>query len=108
MGKFAFVVGAGLGYVLGTRAGRGQYEKLKKASSKVWENPRVQQNVQKVESRVTDMARERGSAVTDKVASTVKDRLHRAGDQSATGEGYTGGGAGATGGQSDSTPQSNF
>ena len=109
MGKIAFVVGAGLGYVLGTRAGRGQYEKLKKASSKVWENPRVQQNVQKVESRVTEMARERGSAVTDKVASTVKDRLHRGGDQSATGEGYAGGGAAPTGVPDDSTPpQSSF
>lgn len=109
MGKFSFVVGAGLGYVLGTRAGRAQYEKLKKASSKVWDNPRVQQNVQKVESRVTEIARERGAAVTDKVASTVKDRLHKAGDQSTSGEGYPGGGAAPAGGSASSTtPRSNF
>ncbi|WP_043500888.1 hypothetical protein [Georgenia sp. SUBG003] len=75
----------------------------------MWDNPRIQQNVQKVESRVTEMAKERGSAVTDKLASTVKDRLHRGGDQSPTGEGYSGGGAAPTGTSFDSTPpQSNF
>ncbi|WP_193312803.1 YtxH domain-containing protein [Georgenia subflava] len=79
MGKLSFVLGAGLGYVLGARAGRGQYEKIKKASSKVWENPRVQANVQKVETKVTDVAKERGSAVTDKVAATVKEKLSGSG-----------------------------
>ena len=108
MGKLTFVVGAGLGYVLGTRAGRAQYEKIKKASSKVWDNPRVQQNVQKVESRVTELARERGSAGADKVASTVKDRLHRGGDQSATGQGYAGGDAGQAAGTTESQSQQGF
>jgi hypothetical protein len=107
MGKLSFFVGAGLGYVLGTRAGRGQYEKIKKASSKVWENPRVQENVQKVETKVTDIAKERGSAVTDKVASTVKDKLHRSGNgtHSSSGPDFQVGNTGrGTDGPLDPTP----
>ncbi|GAA4429092.1 hypothetical protein GCM10023169_30990 [Georgenia halophila] len=75
MGKMTFIVGAGIGYVLGARAGRGRYEAIKGAGTKVWENPKVQRNVNKVESRVSDIARERGSAVTDKVAGVVKSKL---------------------------------
>ena len=75
MGKLSFFVGAGVGYVLGTRAGRAQYEKIKTVGSKVWENPKIQANVQKVESRVSDAAKSGGSQLTDKVASTVKTRL---------------------------------
>lgn len=75
MGKFSFLVGAGVGYVLGARAGRGQYERLKKASASVWGNPKVQDRVQKVESKVTDVAKERGSAVTEKVSAAVKEKI---------------------------------
>ncbi len=75
MGKMSFVVGAGLGYILGARAGRERYEKIKGAGAKVWESPKVQQNVHKVEAKVSDAARQRAGAVTDKVASTVKAKL---------------------------------
>lgn len=79
MGKFSFVAGAAVGYVLGTRAGRGQYERIKKAGSKVWSNPRVQSQMHKVEHKVGDAARERTAAMTDKVAATVKDKIRGAG-----------------------------
>ncbi len=75
MGKFSFVVGAGLGYVLGTRAGRAQYERIKKASSVVWSSPRVQERVQKVETKVGDIARTQSAAMTDKIVAQVKDRI---------------------------------
>ncbi|WP_127125194.1 YtxH domain-containing protein [Georgenia sp. SYP-B2076] len=93
MGKFSFVVGAGLGYLLGTRSGRGQYEKIKKVGNTVWENPRVKESVQKVETKVSDMARERTAAVTDKVAATVKDRITSRGGKPGS-NGSQSGGAG--------------
>lgn len=79
MGKFSFVAGAAVGYVFGTRAGRAQYERLKKAGAAVWSNPRVQGGVQKVEQKVGDAARERTAAMTDKVAATVKDKIRTTG-----------------------------
>ncbi|WP_324650532.1 YtxH domain-containing protein [Georgenia sp. H159] len=75
MGKLSFFVGAGVGYLLGARAGRQQFEKIKSASQHVWENPRVQTSVQKVEDRVAQVAKEQASAVTDRVAETVKSRI---------------------------------
>ncbi|TRW45220.1 YtxH domain-containing protein [Georgenia yuyongxinii] len=107
MGKFSFVVGAGIGYLFGTRAGRGQYERLKKAGSSVWTNPRVQQGVQKVETKVGDVARERTAAMTDKVAATVKDKIRgpRAGNgvHDSSG-GYSSGGYTATPGTTPPRP----
>jgi len=59
-GKIPFILGLGAGYVLGTRAGRAQYERIKTAASKVAEQPFV---------------RTRVDAVTEKVADAVKERL---------------------------------
>ncbi|GAA1578418.1 MULTISPECIES: YtxH domain-containing protein [Streptomyces] len=39
--KVAFAVGLGLGYVLGSRAGRERYEQLKKSAREVAQNPAV-------------------------------------------------------------------
>lgn len=97
MGKFTFVAGAAVGYVLGTRAGRGQYERLKKAGSAVWSNPRVQRQVHKVEDKVGDVARERTAAMTDKVAATVKDKIRNVGKPDARSGGASGGTAGVPG-----------
>ena len=58
--KLPFVIGLGAGYVLGTRAGRAQYERIKTAASRVAEKPFV---------------RRQGEAVTNKVADAVKERF---------------------------------
>ena len=76
MGKFSFVVGFGAGYLVGTRAGRQQFDKIKSASQQVWQNPRVQSGVHRVEEKVTQVAKEQAAAVTDKVAETVKSRIN--------------------------------
>lgn len=47
-GKIGLVVGIGIGYVLGTRAGRERYEQIKKQAIKVWELDPVQAQVDKV------------------------------------------------------------
>lgn len=75
MGKLSFFAGVGVGYLLGARAGRQQFEKIKSAGQHVWENPRVQSSVQKVEERVSQVAKEQAAAMTDRVADTVKSRI---------------------------------
>lgn len=44
-GKIGLVVGLGIGYVLGARAGRKRYEQLKTQWLKVWELDAVQEKV---------------------------------------------------------------
>lgn len=44
-GKLLFAAGLGVGYVLGTRAGRKRYEQIKGAALKVWGTPGIQKQV---------------------------------------------------------------
>lgn len=64
-GKILFVAGLGLGYVLGTRAGREKYDELKTAALKVWNDPRLQKQVDAVEDFVKDKAPEVAEFVSD-------------------------------------------
>ncbi|QQM67539.1 YtxH domain-containing protein [Actinomyces weissii] len=73
--KIPFILGLGAGYVLGTRAGRAQYERLKAAAAHVAENPAVRERVDAAQAKVSAAVRKQGEAVTDKVADAVKDRL---------------------------------
>jgi hypothetical protein len=49
-GKVGLVIGIGVGYVLGTRAGRERYEQIKAAATKVWELDPVQNQVEKAKA----------------------------------------------------------
>ena len=42
MKKLTLLIAGGIGYVLGTRAGRERYEQMKKAATRVKDDPRVQ------------------------------------------------------------------
>ena len=64
-GKILFVAGLGLGYVLGTRAGREKYDELRTAALKVWNDPRVQKQVDAVEDFVKDKAPEVAEFLAD-------------------------------------------
>ena len=55
-GKILFLTGLGVGYVLGTRAGRERYEQIKTQWLKVWNLDPVQQQVEKAKSFVGDKA----------------------------------------------------
>lgn len=81
-GKLAFVVGAAVGYLLGTRAGREQYEKIKSGARSAMDHPVIKDNVAKAETAITDAVREQGAKVTDQVANMVKEKF--------TGSGSTG------------------
>ena len=70
-GKILFVAGLGLGYVLGTRAGREKYEQLKTAAMKFWNDPRVQRQVDAAESFVKDKAPDVAEFVSDNAKKVV-------------------------------------
>ena len=70
-GKILFVAGLGLGYVLGTRAGREKYDELRTAALKVWNDPRLQKQVDAAQDFVKDKAPEVAEFVSDNAKSLV-------------------------------------
>ena len=66
-GKILLVLGLGIGYVLGTRDGRARYNQMKNAALKVWNDPRVQEQVSAATEFVKENAPEVASAVTENV-----------------------------------------
>lgn len=67
-GKVLFALGLGVGYVFGTRAGRARYNQMKSAALKVWNDPRVQEQVTVATQFVKDNAPE----VVDFVSANAK------------------------------------
>ena len=57
-GKIAFVLGAAVGYVLGSRAGRQRYEQIKRGAQSVWNTEPVQKGVGLVKGAIDDRADE--------------------------------------------------
>jgi phage-related protein len=64
-GKFLFVVGLGVGYVLGTRAGRERYEQIRRAAQSVWNQPVVQEGVDTVKTFAMSRVGDLGDTVLD-------------------------------------------
>jgi hypothetical protein len=79
-GKVLFVVGLGVGYVLGARAGRARYEQIRKAAENVWNQPAVQQGV----DTVKDFAMTRVGDLSDTVLDGVKNLVGNATKASST------------------------
>jgi len=75
--KAAFVVGAGVGYVLGTRAGRQQYERIVRASRAVWSHPLVHTPISGLESKAAELARAQSTAMIDHLAEAAKNLLRQ-------------------------------
>ena len=68
-GKFLFFLGLGLGYVLGTRAGRRRYEQIKAAAQNIWESEPIQWSVHQAQEAVGDVA--------DDVLTAAKRVIHQ-------------------------------
>ncbi len=75
--KSAFVVGATLGYVFGTRAGRARYEQIKGWASSLWHDPRVQSRVDDLEAGAAQFAKDQAGALKDKAVDAVKSTVSR-------------------------------
>ncbi|MDR5701631.1 YtxH domain-containing protein [Agromyces aerolatus] len=70
-GKLLFVVGLGVGYVLGTRAGRERYEQIARAADRVWNQPAVQQGVGAVKEFAADKLGDVSEVVLDKAKELI-------------------------------------
>ncbi|GAB3395039.1 hypothetical protein GCM10027568_26350 [Humibacter soli] len=70
-GKVLFVVGLGVGYVLGTRAGRRRYEQIKSVARSFWDSPTVQKQRQTVQDYASDRMSDLGAVVTEGVKRAV-------------------------------------
>jgi hypothetical protein len=62
--RLPLLIAGGIGYVLGTRAGRERYEQIRGTFNKVKDDPRVQEKAQ----QATDLAKEKAPVVKDKLA----------------------------------------
>jgi hypothetical protein len=72
--KTGLMVGLGVGYVLGTKAGRERYEELKASWDNFMGNPSVQTVVNKGKE-VVETGKQRGLQAVEKASDDVKDRL---------------------------------
>ncbi|WP_349829163.1 hypothetical protein [Brevibacterium litoralis] len=67
--RLVLLAGLGAGFILGSRAGRQSYERLKTQVENLWSDPKVQDGVH----RATDAVKDRvGPDVVDRVQSTVQ------------------------------------
>ncbi len=71
MKKLTLLAVAGAGYVLGSRAGRERYEQIKTQATKTWNNPKVQDAAETVQTQAKQAGADLGNAVKDKVSDTV-------------------------------------
>lgn len=66
-GKLIFITGVGVGYVLGTRAGREKFDKMVAQARKAWESPTVQEAAGVVQAQATKLYEEGKQAVSTQV-----------------------------------------
>lgn len=68
MRRLVFIAGVGVGYVLGSRAGRQRYEQIKAKAQQAWGRDDVQEKVQ----AATQAVKEQAPVVAEKVGQTTK------------------------------------
>jgi hypothetical protein len=77
MKKIALLAAAGVGYVLGTKAGRERYEQLRKTAQRVSHNPRVQEKAHHAAEVAREKAPEVKDAVQTRLTSVASTAAHR-------------------------------
>ncbi|WP_028652909.1 hypothetical protein [Nocardioides halotolerans] len=82
MSKLSLLAAAGVGYVLGARAGRQRYEQIAATARKVADNPQVQRVSRRAQDAAAQQAAAAAEVAKDKVstaASAAADKV-RGGD----------------------------
>ena len=69
MRKMTFVFGFGVGYLLGTKAGRARYEQIMRSLREVKDNPTVQETAGVVQAQAVDLL----STAKEKVSGTLSN-----------------------------------
>jgi hypothetical protein len=75
--KISLLAAAGVGYVLGTRAGRERYDQLRKAATRVTHDPRVQEKAHQAADLAREKAPEVKDAVQTRLTSVASTAAHR-------------------------------
>lgn len=73
--KFGLLVGAGIGFVLGARAGREKYEQIKAAAAQIRGWPIVARPLDAAGEKTADLVRKKGNEISDVVAEAVKEKV---------------------------------
>src|SRR5215471_4848463 len=63
--RVVFLAGLGIGFVIGTRAGRERYEQMRRLARKVADNPSVQQAAGVLQAQAATYAKTAGGKVAD-------------------------------------------
>jgi hypothetical protein len=71
MSKLSLLAAAGVGYVLGARAGRQRYDQIASTARKVADNPKVQRVAHRAQDAAAQQASAAAGAAKDKVASAA-------------------------------------
>ncbi|RIK16844.1 MAG: hypothetical protein DCC50_03615 [Acidobacteria bacterium] len=102
MNKFWLLIGAGIGYVLGSRAGRERYDQIADQANKLWTDPRVQTKVEEAKAKAPEVAHTLGEQAKARV-DEVKNKVtgHETLDADGTYQNATGSYDPATGPQVD-------
>jgi hypothetical protein len=77
--RLVFFIGLGIGFVLGTRAGRERYEQMRGLARKIADNPSVQQAAGTLQAQATGYAKTAGGKVADRAGAArakVGEALH--------------------------------
>ncbi len=73
-GKAAFVLGGVVGYVIGTRAGREQFDRIAGQAKRVWEDPRVQQGISDATERASAYVQDKAPDLQAKITEVIRER----------------------------------
>ena len=73
MSRIVTLTAGAIGFVLGSRAGRGPYEKLSAKAGEVRRDPRVQEKVAQAQDVAQDKAKTAASTVQEKVSDKVSE-----------------------------------
>src|SRR5262249_47726678 len=74
-----FFAGLGIGFIIGTRAGRERYEQMRRLARKVADNPSVQQAAGVLQAQAAGYAKAAGGKVADRAGAArakAADALH--------------------------------
>ncbi|GAA1147706.1 YtxH domain-containing protein [Ornithinicoccus hortensis] len=98
MKKILLLVGVGIGYILGAKAGRERYDQIAGKANEVWGNPKVQEKVEEVKAQAPEVAQKVGDVAKD-AASQAKSKVtgHEATGVDGSYENATGAVDGSTG-----------
>ena len=116
--KAVFIAGAAVGFVAGTRAGRGVYDKMMAYGQQVAAHPKVQQATSQAQAKATDLAKSAAAKAPDYAKNAASTAAKTAQAQASQVPKYVSsakqaaasklpprmGGTGGTGGATDTVP----